>query len=61
MVQQISDSYNENGGFNENDRNLEKVTQALSRHFKKEYENTPTNKFLNLIRDIKTIKKDWNG
>ena len=51
MVQQISDSYNEKRDFNENDRNLEIVTQALSRHFKKEYENAPTNKFLNLIQD----------
>lgn len=52
MVQQIKDAYNKDRGFNENDRNIEIVTQALTRHFKKEYENQPTKTFLDRVKDL---------
>ena len=38
LKQEIDDSYTDLRGFNSVDRKLELVTQALSRHFKKEYE-----------------------
>lgn len=52
MVQQIKDAYNTDRGFNENDRNIEIVTQALTRHFKKEYENQPSKTFLDKVKDL---------
>jgi len=51
MVQEITDSYNKERRFSETDRNLEIVTQALARHFREEYETTPTRRFSDLIRD----------
>jgi len=51
MVQQITEAYNNKRNFNDLDRNLEIVTQALTRHFNSEYESQPTNSFLQLIQD----------
>jgi len=51
MVQQITEAYNNKRNFNDLDRNLEIVTQALTRHFNNEYESQPTNSFLKLIQD----------
>jgi len=51
MVQEITDSYNKERRFSETDRDLEIVTQALARHFREEYETTPTRRFSDLIKD----------
>ena len=52
LAQQIEASYKDKLGFNETHRNLELVTQALVRHFRQEYENTPTKSYLDKIADI---------
>ena len=39
---QIDGTYTARRGFNQQDRDVELVTQALSRHFNKEYEERPT-------------------
>ncbi len=36
---EVDAEYNQRRGFSQRDRDLELVTQALSRHFKREYEN----------------------
>jgi len=51
MVQSITQAYNANRNFNQLERDLEIVTQALSRHFNNEYETTPTQSFLNKIKE----------
>ena len=55
MVQSITEAYDNNRNFSQLERDLEIVTQALSRHFNKEYENTPTKKFLDKIKEA----LDW--
>ena len=55
MVQSITEAYNNNRNFSSLERDLEIVTQALSRHFNKEYESTPTKKFLDKIKQA----LDW--
>ena len=55
MVQSITEAYNDNRNFSNLERDLEIVTQALSRHFNKEYESTPTKKFLDKIKQA----LDW--
>ena len=56
MVQQIKAEYNENTrNFSDTERNLEIVTQALSRHFKKEYETNPSQGFLDKVNEF----MDW--
>jgi len=63
LAQQIQDAYTDDRGFNESHRNLELVTQALTRHFRNEFENEPTKSygdkimelikwFVNLINDL---------
>jgi len=52
LTQQIKDSYNNERGFFEAYRNIELVTQALTRHFKKEYENKPGKSFDSAIKDL---------
>ena len=63
LMQQINDSYTDQRGFNQIHRDLELVTQSLSRHFTKEYENEPTQKwyqkvaqllkyFLDIVKDL---------
>lgn len=51
MVQSITEAYNANRNFSQLERDLEIVTQALSRHFNNEYETTPTKKFLDKIKE----------
>jgi len=55
MVQSINEAYNGNRNFSQVERDLEIVTQALSRHFNNEYESTPTKKFLDKIKEA----LDW--
>jgi hypothetical protein len=52
LNQQIEDAYSDKRGFNQKHRDLELVTQALTRHFKKEYEENPTKTFLERIKDF---------
>ena len=52
LTQQINDAYSDRRGFNNIDRQLEIVTQALSRHFKKEYESTPTQGWLSNVKNL---------
>jgi hypothetical protein len=52
LNQQIKDSYGNDKGFFEEYRNLELVTQALTRYFKKEYENDPGSSFKNSIKEL---------
>jgi hypothetical protein len=52
MVQEIIAGYNEKvRKFSSIERDLEIVTQALSRHFNQEYENTPSISFLNKVKE----------
>ena len=55
LAQQIKDSYSNKKGFFEKYRDLELVTQALTRYFKKEYENQPGNSFKTAIKEL----LDW--
>ena len=53
LSEQIKDAYNnQSRNFSETERDLEIVTQALARHFKKEYESKPTKGFLNAIGEL---------
>ena len=51
LTQQINDAYNKSRNFTQLERDLEIVTQALTRHFKSEYETNPTQSFLNRIKE----------
>ena len=52
LNQQIKDSYSNKFGFNQTYRDLELVTQALTRHFKKEYEKNPTKTFKERVKEF---------
>ena len=52
LRQQIDDSYTDVRNFNNNDRKEELITQALSRHFNKEFEQEPTVGWKNKIREM---------
>ena len=52
LRQEINDSYTDGRGFTAVDRDLELVTQALARHFKKEYEESPTENWRSKIADL---------
>jgi hypothetical protein len=52
MKQQIDDAYNSKRGISAEEREMEVVTQALSRHFNKEYEETPPQSFMDKVRDL---------
>ena len=52
MTQQIEDAYNKRRNITAEEREMEVVTQALSRHFNKEYEESPTQTFLNSIEQL---------
>jgi len=64
MKQQIDDAYNSNRGIGADAREMELITQALARHFKKEYEESPTQSFmdkvLQLLEWLSTIIKNLN-
>ena len=51
MVQDIKSAYNKNRSFSDVERDLEIVTQALARHFNREYESTPTQGFLTKVKE----------
>jgi len=63
LTQQIEAAYN-NKKFSDTERDLEIVTQALARHFKKEYETTPTTNFLAKVKEVlewfKTVIENLN-
>jgi len=52
MTQQIEDAYNKKRRVNAEEREMEIITQALARHFNKEYEETPTQGFLDKVKDL---------
>lgn len=53
LAESIEEAYAKKGkGFTTLDRENELVTQALTRHFRQEYENEPTKRFLNRVRDF---------
>jgi len=52
LKQQIADSYRNGRIIDQVERDLELVTQALSRHFNKEYESTPTRSWTNKIAEL---------
>ena len=52
LKQQIDDTYSNKNGFNQLHRDLELVTQALTRHFALEYETTPSKSFFDRIKDF---------
>ena len=64
LRQQIDNSYTDKRGFNKIHRDLELVTQALSRHFNKEYENEPTQrwyqKLAQLLNFLADVVKDFH-
>ena len=51
LTQEITNAYNKNRNFTQLERDLEIVTQTLTRYFKNEYENNPTQSFLNRIQE----------
>jgi hypothetical protein len=52
LKQQIDEAYTNKRGFDQRHRDLELVTQALTRHFKKEYEENPTKTFKERIKEF---------
>ena len=52
MTQQIEDAYNKKRNITAEEREMEVVTQALSRHFNKEYEESPSESFLNSVEQL---------
>ncbi len=52
LKQQIENSYSDKLGFTKEDREFELVTQALSRYFKKEFEENPTKTFKERIKEF---------
>ena len=49
---EIENDYSGKKGFDQYERNLEITTQALSRHYKKEYEETPAQSFLKKLKEF---------
>jgi len=52
LFNEIERKYTDLDGYNDLDRQKELVTQALSRHFKKEYETQPTKSFLDKVKEF---------
>jgi len=52
LRQQINQAYSNDRGFNQMHRDLELVTQALTRHFRQEYETQPTKGFLQKVKEF---------
>ena len=52
LKQEIEDTYFTTRGFDQVDRDLELVTQALALHFKKEYQETPTENWRSKIVEL---------
>lgn len=64
LNQQIEDAYNKERRISADEREMEIVTQALARHFKKEYEENPTQSFKNVVTKLlewfQNIIQDFN-
>ena len=52
LAQEIAGAYTKTKGFDNIDRDKELVTQAMARHFKREYEQNPTESFRSKIREF---------
>ena len=52
LKQQIDDAYRDKLGFNQMHRDLELVTQSLTRHFALEYETTPSTSFFARVKEF---------
>tara|TARA_B110000977_G_scaffold25928_1_gene32084 strand:+ start:19162 stop:24882 length:5721 start_codon:yes stop_codon:yes gene_type:complete len=53
LKQQIDEAYNtKNGRFTDYQRDLELITQALTRHFDNDYETKPTKTFLGKVKEM---------
>ena len=52
LSQEINDAYRSNRGFSEKHRQLELVTQALSRHFNKEFTENETKSFKTAVKQF---------
>ena len=52
MKQQIDDAYNSKRNVSAVDREMELITQALSRHYNNEYEEAPPQSFMDKIREL---------
>ena len=53
LKQQIDEAYNtKNGRFTDYQRDLELITQALTRHFNNDYETKPTKTFLGKVKEM---------
>jgi len=52
LSQEINDAYNNRRGFSEKHRQLELVTQALSRHFNKEFTENETRPFKTAVKEF---------
>lgn len=52
LKQQIDNTYSNKNGFNQVHRDLELVTQSMTRHFQKEYEEQPSKSFLDRVKDF---------
>lgn len=52
LVEAVEKGYTEEQNFGEKDRDLEIVTKALTLHFQKEFEQSPTQTFLDKIKDL---------
>ena len=52
LIQNIKDSYTDRQGFNKAEREMEFVTQALSKHFLKEFKNNPTQGWTSKIKEF---------
>jgi hypothetical protein len=55
LRQEINDAYSDKRGFTQKHRDLELVTQALSRHFNKEYKQNETKSFKDAVKQF----LDW--
>jgi hypothetical protein len=64
LNREINRVYSEMNGFTQEERDLELVTQSLTRHFADEYEKAPTKTFMDRIREFlewfKTVINDFH-
>lgn len=52
LAEEIENIYTASNGFSQEERDKEIVTQALTKHFKTDYERTPTTSFKQKIKDL---------
>ena len=58
LYQEINDAYTDQRGLSKKERELELVTQALSRHFGKEFAENETKSFKDAVKEYGTEGKD---